>query len=156
MLHAWRVVKRRHRRPAFDGEGARRLGGRWNSPGTRVVYCSESLALATLEILVHLGDSTVFSSYVAFPLGIPEALIENVALKRLPTGWKTFPAPRALQRTGDEWVKEERSAVLRVPSALVPIESNLLLNPAHPDWRKIRIGRARAFRLDNRLIKRTP
>jgi len=156
VLRAWRVVKRRYRRQAFDGEGARRLGGRWNSPGTPVVYCSESLALATLEILVHLGDSTVFASYVAFPVDIPEALIENIGLKRLPSGWKKFPAPLALQRTGDEWVKQARSAVLRVPSALVPMEFNLLLNPAHPDWRKIRIGRARAFRLDNRLVKRAP
>ena len=154
MLHAWRVIKRRYRRQAFDGEGARLLGGRWNSPGTAVVYCSESLALATLEILVHLGDRSILASYLAFPVDIPDPLVEAIDPARLPSGWKNFPAPPALQRIGDDWVKEARTVALRVPSALVEVESNFLLNPVHRDWSKVRVGRARALSLDPRLVKR--
>lgn len=132
-VEAWRLVKARWADTAFTGEGARIGGGRWNSPGVPVVYLAGSLALAELEVLVNLADARLIGSYVAFRVRIPERVIEGVAPASLPADWRRDPAPRSARAVGDRWVAEERSAVLRIPSAVVPAEPNYLVNPAHPD-----------------------
>lgn len=154
MIEAWRITKRRYAAQAFDGEGARRFGGRWSSVGHRAVYASESLALATLELLVHLESSALLGAYVAIPLRIPPRLVEQVRTKQLPEDWRSYPAPVALQRLGNAWLDSGKSAVLRVPSVIVPTEFNYLLNPGHKDFSKIHVGEARPFALDGRLLKR--
>ena len=151
MIRAWRIVKAKHTAGAFDGEGARLLGGRWNSPGTRMIYTSGSAALAALEMLVHLGRMTTLPAYVVISCDFDEKLAIDV--DKLPKNWRTFPAPPDVQAIGDAWLKSGKSAVLRVPSAVIPAESNYLLNPAHAKFDRIRIGELERFELDLRLIR---
>ena len=92
MRGAWRIVKEKHAGTAFDGEGARLYGGRWNSRGTRVVYTSEALSLAALENLVHLTPTVAFK-YVAIRIEFDDALVEKIALAALPADWKDEPPP---------------------------------------------------------------
>lgn len=153
MPTAWRLVKTRHAQHAFDGEGARQFGGRWNSLGTPVIYCSESLALAALELLVHLQFSQVLKAYTAFRVGFPDTIVTPLDEARLPDKWRDYPPPPELQRFGDDWVAAGRSAVLRVPSAVVEHEYNYLLNPSHPEFANVSIGDPQPFQFDPRLAK---
>lgn len=150
LLTAFRIVKQRHAGTAFDGEGAARAGGRWNSRGVRVVYASATKALCALEILVHLPTTSQLA-FVVFPLGIPPQLVQSLPKARLPAGWRTMPPGTATQQLGDAWVASGSSAVLAVPSVLTG-ETNYLLNPAHPDFARIQIGRKARFVLDPRLL----
>lgn len=150
-VQAWRIVKEKHAASAFDGEGAWRFGGRWNSPGTRVVYTSATLSLAALEILVHLTPPVMFK-FVAIPLEFDDALVEAVTPASLPADWTLEPPPPSTQKVGDLWVKEGRSAVLALPSAIIPGELNYVLNPAHARFRRVTIGKAVPFSFDPRLL----
>jgi RES domain-containing protein len=145
-------VKARHADRAFDGGGARRHGGRWTRPGVAVVYLAESAALAVLEVLVHLESSALLPSYVLFEVRFPERSALSLDRRRLPDGGSDSPPPLALRALGDAWVREGRSPLLRVPSAVVPSESNFLLNPAHPGCGALRIGAPQALPLDPRLL----
>ena len=125
----------------LDGEGARRAGGRWNSPGRAVVYMASSIPLAILENLVHMSRQDFPKGYVVVSAVIPEDL-EILSLAddaKSPVG-------------GDEWFDSQASAVLRVSSVVVPGESNFLLNPAHPDFERIAVEPARLFEFDPRLF----
>jgi RES domain-containing protein len=153
VIRSWRIVKAKHAATAFDGEGARLLGGRWNSPGRRVVYTAESAALAALEMLVHLGRMTALPAYVVISCDFDEKLVADADRQKLPANWRAFPAPHALPAVGDAWLQSGKSPVLRVPSAIVPGENNYLLNPAHPKFRRIVIGTPERFELDLRLLK---
>ena len=150
-ITAWRICKARRRAAAFSGAGARLYGGRWNSPGTPVVYTAGSISLAQLEMLVHLESEDLLRKYVLCPVMFDEALVLPLPADDLPRNWRADPPPRKLQEIGDHWIETGQSAVLRVPSVLVPQEANYLLNPAHPDFRKIKIGSFRSFRFDRRL-----
>jgi RES domain-containing protein len=151
MPRSWRITKTARVATAFDGEGARTNGGRWNSPGTLVVYTAQTESLAALELLVHLRAADLLKSYSSIPVSFEDSLVEVVDPARLPSDWKDFPAPSALQRIGDRWVAEQRSVVLRVPSAIVPSESNFLLNPRHSAFGLVAIGPANSFQFDRRL-----
>jgi RES domain-containing protein len=153
VLSAWRITKTRYASTAFDGEGARANGGRWNSPGTRVVYASESVALATLEVLVGLQDAALLSAYSLIRVDFPQRVVEWLSPKALPSTWKEHPPPAETRRIGDLWLAEGRSAVLRVPSAVVLREYNYLLNPRHSDFKQVRIRRPDGYRLDPRLLR---
>ena len=148
---AWRIVQRRFVKSAFTGEGARRFGGRWNSPGRVAVYTAASQALAALEMLVHLETQQLLQEYVAIPVAIPEKFIHRVRLFDLPRNWNAYPATDATRALGDEWIARAASPALQVPSTVIPSEHNFLLNPAHGHFRKLRIGKARRFRFDPRL-----
>lgn len=151
MTRAWRIVREDHRSAAFDGEGARLFGGRWNSRGTRMVYTSITLSLAALETLVHLNPPVAFK-YVAIPIEFDEALVETVAAMDLPADWNEEPPPPSTAEIGDRWVRESRSAVLKLPSVIISAELNYLLNPGHSDFKRIRIGKPMPFSFDPRLI----
>lgn len=153
MLVAWRLTKTKHLAAAWDGEGARRNGGRWNSVGVRVVYASATLSLALVEILVHL-PSGVLPAYSAVPVEIDESLVETLEAAALPSRWQDHPPPPEAQAVGDRWVAEARSVALRVPSVIVPGESNYALNPDHPGFARLRIGAALPFPFDTRLTGR--
>jgi len=154
MPRAFRLVKRKHAARSLDGEGARLFGGRWNRPGVAVVYASEGLSLAALELLVHLEGGALLQHYVFFRLEFPEAAIEELPLRRLPGRWRISPPPPALQEIGTRWVRAGRSAVLRVPSAVIPYESNFLLNPTHPGFARFARTAPEAFDFDPRLRPR--
>lgn len=151
MPTAWRFVKERYAAGAFTGEGARLNAGRWNSPGVRMVYCSSSIALSVLELLVHLQQPRVLASYVLFSAAIEGEMIEQLTPDELPRNWRDFPAPPALASIGDRWAYELRSAVLTVPSAIVEAEYNYLLNPLHPQFSSIVVSGPLPYRLDPRL-----
>ena len=150
-LTEWRIVKKKFTGTAFDGEGAREYGGRWNSPGKRVVYTSGSVALALLEMLVHV-DSSLLSSYLVIPARFDDSAVSAVDALSLPDDWRTHPAPFTLRQIGDKWLESLSSPVLKVPSAIVPDEQNYLLNPDHPHFSKISIGDPVQFEIDLRLL----
>lgn len=150
-LTVWRITKRKHAKTAFSGESARLYGGRWNSPGVAVIYTAQSQSLAALEMLVHLDSSDLLDKYVVFAVQVEESLVEQVEASKLPRDWRADPPPPELRVIGDNWVAAGTSAVLAVPSALVPDESNFLINPRHRDFSKLRIGEPLAFRFDPRL-----
>lgn len=150
-IQAWRIIKEKHVATAFDGEGARLFGGRWNSRGVRVVYTSSTLSLATLESLVHLTPPVSFR-YIAIPIDFDAALVETVSDIDLPIDWTDKPSPPSTKQLGDQWVASSRSAVLKIPSVIIPTEANYLLNPAHVDYKKITIGQGSPFSFDTRLV----
>ena len=151
MVKSYRIVKRRHANNAFDGEGARIAGGRWSSPGTRVVYTAGSASLATLEMLVHLERSEPLAAYVILACEFDEALISEP--EDLPEDWNLIPTTAAVQRVGDAWAHSNASAILRVPSVIVVDEFNYLMNPLHPDFSKVSIDEFRPFSFDSRLVR---
>jgi RES domain-containing protein len=151
MAQAWRIVKEKYAATAFTGEGAARVGGRWNSRGTRVVYVSSSRSLAALETLVHLNPPMPFR-YVTIRLEFDAALAEKFPVTELPVEWREEPPPPATQKIGDTWIKAARSAVLELPSVIIPGEANYLLNPLHGDYAKLVIGATEPFAFDPRLI----
>lgn len=152
MPSAWRLTKTKYLSTAWDGAGARRAGGRWNSPGVPVVYTSETLALALVEILVHL-PSGLLPAYSAIPVEFDEGLVTTVRPRQLPHDWQASPPPPATQALGDAWHAAATSVILRVPSVVVPQEWNYVVNPAHPDFARLRIGTPRTFPFDPRLAK---
>jgi len=153
MPTAWRIVREEHARTAFDGEGARRVGGRFNSRGTAVVYCADSLALAILEVMVHLPSYRAFRNRVAVKISFDVELVESLDIEDLPDDWRAMPPSLATQLIGDRWVREGRSAVLRLPSVVVPAEFNYVLNPAHVDFGEIALEDPFPITLDPRLTK---
>ena len=131
---AYRLVKERWAGSALDGSGAKAYGGRWNTPGTAILYASESVALAALELLVHLHRGQVLGSYRLFILSIPDSSVRRLDASDLPLDWRADPLPVSTARLGDGWVVSGRSLALRVPSTIIPRENNLLVSPAHPDF----------------------
>lgn len=151
MPTAWRILKARHAERAFDGEGARLYGGRWNPTGTRAVYLAESRALALLEVLVHLGESAPLASYVAIGMELDPDLVERIDEASLPDAWWISPAPIDLQAIGSEWLASRRSLWLSVPSAIVPAERLYVLNPEHELARELVPSPPEPLRVDPRL-----
>lgn len=154
MITAYRIFKTKHERSWSDGEGAFLFGGRWNSRGTRILYCAESLSLAALEMLVHLNSAELMSSYSYAKLEFEEKDILPVEkIAKLPKSWSVSPPPMEVEQIGDEWAASMTSLVLRVPSAIVPGEFNFLVNVAHKDFNLIKRGKPRQYIFDARLKK---
>lgn len=147
----WRLTKEQYRDTAFSGEGARRTGGRWNSRGVAMVYCAQSCALAILEQLVHVDPDLWPDNLVSIAAEIEDADIETLPATALPATWRDAPSPPALARLGDAWITSGQSLALRVPSAVVPNEHNILLNPMHPGITRLRILGHAPCVLDPRL-----
>jgi RES domain-containing protein len=147
----WRLVKPEYA-PGLDGAGARLAGGRWNAPGVAVVYCSESLALAVLEIFVHLPPALRGAAR------LPEMTAVKLALPEGASVWEPEEAElpdladaEDCRAFGDDWVAAARTLALAVPSAVVPLERNWLVNPAHPEAEGIRVLAEAPFRFDARM-----
>jgi RES domain-containing protein len=153
-LTVWRLTSSRWAARAFDGEGARLHGGRWNHAPTSLVYTSLTLSLAALEMLVHVDGDTAPADLVAVSAHLPAGLaVEHLAPTALPAGWRAFPAPEACRDLGSAWAAAGSAPALAVPSVVVPREWNLLLNPRHPDLARIEIGTPEPFSFDPRLWK---
>jgi RES domain-containing protein len=151
MTRAWRIVKTRFAADAFSGEGARLYGGRWNSAGIAMVYTAGSVSLATLELLVHVDNTSVLPSFSICAVDFDESLVELLNPLTLPRDWHQSPPPTSLQTIGDDWISRGSSVVLRVPSAVIETEHNYLINPAHSDFKKLVIGSMEALKVDSRL-----
>lgn len=153
MVRGWRIVSERRRDDAFTGEGARRFGARWNSPGNAMVYLSEHRSLAALEVMVQRRTfQELAQHFLLFEATWEDGLMGCLSASALPEEWREQRPTRSTVNVGDAWIREVRSAVLAVPSAIIPEELNYLLNPAHPDFRRIHIGKPTVFTFDPRLV----
>ncbi len=144
-LKVFRIVKAKRSESAFSGEGAKLFGGRWHHQGYTAVYTSGSLSLAALEILVNLDEFPPKEiQYVSIAAVLPEKVAVQ-SMDSLPEGWDGVPAPIVTQEYGTDWIRSANTAVLRVPSAIIDSEYNYLLNPLHPDFKKIIIEDPQPF-----------
>ena len=153
MIQVWRLVKKRRAAEAFNGEGAKAYGGRWNHPGTAAVYLADSLALAALEIFVHTGAAHRGMHFVAIAVDLPDGVRIDELEASLPTDWRDEPPPGSTKGLGTTWLKSLSAPLLRVPSAIVPVEHNLVLNPLHPDAQRLAIQAPVPFSFDSRMWK---
>lgn len=152
MLSVWRITTALFARSAFSGEGARLYGGRWNPKGVPMVYTAANQSLALLEMLVQ--DQPLRARYIMIEARIPRGVtIDRLRIDGLPSDWREIGARGKLQAIGAEWARKRSVAVLAVPSAIVPAESNYLLNPLHPDFKRIKLGKPSTVETDLRLIK---
>jgi RES domain-containing protein len=155
----WRICKLSRVKTALDGEGASRYPGRWNRKGVAVVYGASSLSLAMLEFLVHLDPDEWPDDLASIRFEIPVHVAqgaEAIDPRTLPEDWRATPGPDALKSLGSDWAKAGRSAVLLVPSAVTPTETNVLLNPRHPDIEALVVHSPEPLVFDPRLRKRSP
>ena len=150
MPTAWRLLKTKYLSRAWDGEGARLYGARWNRVGTPLVYTAATLSLALVETLVHIPPGPL-PAFTAIEIDFDASLVTILPDRNLPTDWKAYPHATSTQAIGEKWVREAKSAVLRVPSVVVPMEFNYLLNPRHRDFSRIAIGTPMRFPFDPRL-----
>ena len=155
MITGYRIVKAKWLDTAFDGQGAKRYGGRWNSKGRSCVYLSSSISLGLLEVMAHINDYSILPHY-----RVLEVQFESTDLLRLPDDvvpedWKTDPASLSTAEIGDQWLDSKESAVLAVPGVVVPKEQNYLVNPGHAKFGQIVTSAQEIdYQLDERLIKR--
>lgn len=149
----WRLHARHLSKTALSGEGASRYGFRWNLPGTRVIYCAESRALAAMESLVHVQavEDLAAVRWQLTAIVLPNAWIGRPS--RYPARWDIYPYAQSTQRFGSDWARSLSSVALRVPSAVVDGEFNYVLNPEHPDFIKLDILPAVPFQFDARLFR---
>lgn len=148
-MRVWRLAPSLH--PPLSGEGARLVGGRWNSPGTPLVYTSAYLSLAVLEILVHFDVQRLPTNLIAYEIEFPDDAREILDPETLGADWATETFHRQTRTIGDRWIADGGSLALLVPSAIIPAEWNVLLNPQHPDASQLRIVNREPFRFDPRL-----
>ena len=137
---------------AFSGEGAYLAGSRWNTPGHRMAFAAESESLATLEYLVHATSEAHFHQTVLVIADLDDRYITSYDASLLPKNWRSFPPAPGTQRIGDEWLVSGASAAMQVPSAVVPRERNVLINPQHRDFVKLKLIGIEEWGLDRRLL----
>ena len=157
-MRVYRVYRKQRREAAFTGEGASIVGARWNLPGTAMVYTSSTISLCLLEFFVHFDPEA--ADIIQLNLEYRWADIANtlshleIRETDLPRNWKEIPWPQATQEIGTNWMSQAQHVVVSVPSVVVPMERNFLLNPGHPAFSKIQIGPALPLEIDPRLFSR--
>lgn len=138
----------------LSGKGASITGARWNSKGTEVIYTAQNRALAMAEVVVHLTLATLPKGFCMITIEVPDELdvfiFEEI---KLPKDWNFFPENTATQKIGDELMRENKYAIIKVPSAVVKGEFNYLINPHHVDFNKIKITKQDDFPFDKRIFK---
>ena len=153
-ITAWRIVKTKHAGSAFDGDGARIAGGRWNRIGIPMIYTADSLALAVLEITVHLSQEELLQkTYICISVQFDSALVISLDSAEMPDDWDSLPPSEATQNIGTQWALSQKSVILKVPSTVVRQEFNYLINPVHPDFKKLSIGTPETVGFDPRIKK---
>lgn len=138
----------------MSGEGAYLYGGRWNSPGTRMVYLGSSIAQAAFELLVHLKSADVLNRFSKMEVAFDSDQVLVVDDADLPVHWREEAMSPRVQATGDAWVHSGQSLVLEVPSIAVPGATNYLINPLHPEFSTLKYGGITTFNYDSRIIKK--
>ena len=136
----------------LSGTGARLYGGRWNSEGKAAVYLASSCALALLEVLVHLPPLMIPDNYCLVEIEVPDDSITPIAIDDLPANWKDVSPPVALKQIGDVFLKKQEHLLMKVPSSIVPMEYNYLLNPQHPAAKKVKVLKKEPYGFDQRLV----
>jgi RES domain-containing protein len=136
----------------LTGKGAEKSGGRWNSKGVAMVYTSNSRALCTAEVAVHVPLGILPSDYELVTIEIPDDSVKEANIKDLPSDWRSFPHPDSTQKLGDSFVREGKFLVLKVPSVVVQGEYNFLINPIHKSAAKVRVVNREPFLFDKRFF----
>ena len=148
----YRLAKAKHSE-VLSGKGAELTGGRWNSKGIQMIYTSESRALCTAEIAIHMPLGILPSDYKIITIDIPETIkIIELTNTKLPSDWKSVPHPGSTQKIGDDFILKNEGAVLKVPSVVVPGDFNYLLNPFYNEFQQISIIKIESFEFDKRLF----
>lgn len=151
LMKVFRIAKAQYIKD-LSGDGARRYGGRWNHKGTSMIYTSESIALATVEYLVHVPLSIIPIDLSLATLDISSKIIpKEISITDLPQNWRSYPSPLKLAEFGTNWVMKNESLLLRVPSAIVEHEFNILINPLHPEFKRVSIFNIENYKIDKRL-----
>ena len=151
-MRLWRITREPYQ--ALDGEGAKRNGGRWNSEGVPVVYLSPALSLAALEYLVHIDIEDVPDDLVALEIEVPDhASRETVRPEDLPADWNQLDDHPDCAAVGDRWANAGGKLLLEVHSAIIPQESNVLMNPRHPEAPSVQVLSVHPFFFDRRLLE---
>lgn len=154
MPRFYRLAKPQFAERAFDGEGAKLAGGRWNSKGVAIAYATDSIALAALELLVHLHSHEILNRYRLCSIEIETEDLLSLDERDLPKDWRTDPPPSSTAQLGDGWVESSASLALFVPSVVIPAQHNLLINPTHRDFERAKqTVRNETFVFDPRLVK---
>jgi RES domain-containing protein len=152
-MRLWRICRQIHSASAFSGEGARLYGGRWNSRGVRMVYTSPSLALSAIETFIHLEPNLRPDDLVSIAAEIPnDVTSERLDLRSLPRKWYEL-RDESLRAFGDHWIRAGKTMALHVPSAAIRGEWNVLLNPEHSGFRKLKIEKPNRFEFDLRMFR---
>jgi RES domain-containing protein len=147
MIVAWKLLPRRHQGEAFSGDGARIAAGRWNVRGTRAIYLSGSQSLAALELLVYAGRAAFTLPLAMFRVEIPDGVdMDTLPAEKLPANWRQQPPPESTRSLGSDWITRGSAVALRLPSVLIPEDWSYLLNPAHPDFSRVKISKPQIFR----------
>jgi RES domain-containing protein len=154
LIRCWRIVHQNNNATAFSGEGSRKQGGRWTGRGYRAVYTADSLALATLEVIVHGVTYASLRNFVCIPVNFSDEIVTSLSADQLPEVWRADPPSTESQAIGNRWIDQAVSCVLKVPSAVIPIEFNYILNPNHPGFSRIQIGVMQPWAPDPRLFSR--
>jgi len=148
----YRIGKTKHIHD-LSGSGARAYGGRWNDKGIPVIYTSETRALATVEYVVHVPLSIVPSRISIASIKIPDRIRpEEISISDLPANWRDYPSPPELTTLGTHWALANETLLLRVPSAVVEQEFNILINPSHRDMKHVVIFQVEEYKFDARLL----
>jgi len=138
----------------LSGEGAQLYGGRWNEKGVSIIYASETRSLAALEYLVHVPMAIVPTDLSISQLNLPDSILPlQVDISSLPSNWRGYPPPQTLASIGTKWILSNQSLLLRVPSAVIEQDYNILINPAHHDFKLIEVPRPEPFAFDSRLFQ---
>lgn len=153
-IAVYRITKERYRDQVFAGLGGLYASGRWRPRGRSVVYASQSISLAVLEYALNYKRHGWLPASILGRAAIPDEVnIEPVFTSALPNNWRDPEPPAALREIGENWLRRAETACLKVPSAIVPEESNYLLNPRHPDFQKLIVGLPERFNFDRRLAR---
>lgn len=152
-MQVFRLVKQKYG-DVLSGKGAAIFGERWNSKGTEIIYTAENRSLAMAEVVVHFSLANLPSSYNILTIHIPDTIkMKKIEINELPNDWNLFPHNKSTQIIGDVFVKENKYALLRVPSVVTKGDYNVLINPLHSDFKKIKIKTSEPFLFDRRLFK---
>jgi RES domain-containing protein len=155
MIHLWRIASDTRNYTADDitGAGAKATGGRWNRQGNAVLYTATNISLAVLETYVHIKlDGLPLNRYLV-RFDVPDAVWQNAHdCKNPPVGWDAVPEGMVSLDEGDNWLKQNTTALMIVPSVIVPDEFNVLVNPAHPDMSQISVVKVKKWQYDRRMF----
>lgn len=152
MRKVWRICAAKYQNSAFSGIGGLYVPGRWHPQGHKIIYTAENLSLASLEVFLHLESDRLKLVVIKAELA-EELAVEEMAVESLPVNWQEAQMYPKLQQVGRDWLISKRTPILKVPSAIVPIEHNYILNPEHPDF-KVTLDSPINFVFDQRMWKK--
>ena len=152
-MKVYRLARQKFATP-LSGKGAALKGARWNSIGIELIYTAQNRSLAMAEVAVHFTWATLPDDYVMITIEIPDDVSKKqLSINELPVNWRNFPHPNSTQKIGDEFVQENKYAILIIPSVVTTGDFNILINPNHKDFNRISISSIEEFPFDQRIFK---